>query len=75
MRVGAAVGRVLADLGVRQVFGVVGSGNFHVTNALIDAGARLRRGAARVRRGDDGRRLRPAQRPGRRADACTRAAG
>jgi thiamine pyrophosphate-dependent acetolactate synthase large subunit-like protein len=39
MRVGAAVGRVLADLGVRQVFGVVGSGNFHVTNSLIDAGA------------------------------------
>jgi acetolactate synthase I/II/III large subunit len=39
MRVGAASGRVLAELGVRQVFGVVGSGNFHVTNALIDAGA------------------------------------
>jgi acetolactate synthase-1/2/3 large subunit len=39
MRVDAAVGRVLGDLGVRQVFGVVGSGNFHVTNALIDAGA------------------------------------
>jgi thiamine pyrophosphate-dependent acetolactate synthase large subunit-like protein len=39
MRVGAAAGRVLADLGVRQVFGVVGSGNFHVTNALIEAGA------------------------------------
>ncbi|MDT4975950.1 MAG: hypothetical protein QOG98_1708 [Pseudonocardiales bacterium] len=39
MHVGAAAGRVLADLGVRQVFGVVGSGNFHVTNALIDAGA------------------------------------
>lgn len=39
MRVAAAVGRVLVDLGVRQVFGVVGSGNFHVTNALIDAGA------------------------------------
>ncbi len=32
---------MLADLGVRQVFGVVGSGNFHVTNALIDAGARF----------------------------------
>jgi acetolactate synthase I/II/III large subunit len=39
MRVGAAVGRVLADLGVHQIFGVVGSGNFHVTNALIDRGA------------------------------------
>jgi len=39
MRVGAAAGRVLAELGVGQVFGVVGSGNFHVTNSLIDAGA------------------------------------
>jgi acetolactate synthase I/II/III large subunit len=39
MQVGSATGRILADLGVRQVFGVVGSGNFHVTNALIDAGA------------------------------------
>jgi acetolactate synthase-1/2/3 large subunit len=39
MQVGEATGRILADLGVRQVFGVVGSGNFHVTNALIDAGA------------------------------------
>lgn len=35
----ALVGRTLAALGVRQVFGVVGSGNFHVTNALVDAGA------------------------------------
>ena len=26
---------------MRQVFGVVGSGNFHVTNALIDGGARF----------------------------------
>ena len=34
------VGRTLAGLGVRQVFGVVGSGNFHVTNALVDSGAR-----------------------------------
>jgi thiamine pyrophosphate-dependent acetolactate synthase large subunit-like protein len=35
----AVVGRTLAELGVRQVFGVVGSGNFHVTNAMVDAGA------------------------------------
>jgi acetolactate synthase I/II/III large subunit len=41
MQVAAAAGRILAELGVRQVFGVVGSGNFHVTNALIDAGARF----------------------------------
>jgi thiamine pyrophosphate-dependent acetolactate synthase large subunit-like protein len=39
MQVGAAVGRVLRELGVRQAFGVVGSGNFHVTNGLISAGA------------------------------------
>jgi acetolactate synthase-1/2/3 large subunit len=36
-----AVGKTLAGLGVRHVFGVVGSGNFHVTNALVDAGARF----------------------------------
>ena len=41
MNTAEAVGRDLAGLGVRQVFGVVGSGNFHVTNALIDAGARF----------------------------------
>jgi thiamine pyrophosphate-dependent acetolactate synthase large subunit-like protein len=32
------VGRTLADLGVGHAFGVVGSGNFHVTNALRAAG-------------------------------------
>ncbi len=32
------VGSVLADLGVGHVFGVVGSGNFAVTNALIAGG-------------------------------------
>jgi acetolactate synthase-1/2/3 large subunit len=35
------VGRTLARLGVDHVFGVVGSGNFHVTNALVDGGARF----------------------------------
>ncbi|MFF5992320.1 thiamine pyrophosphate-binding protein [Prauserella flavalba] len=34
MRVAEHVGRVLADLGVAHAFGVVGSGNFEVTNAL-----------------------------------------
>jgi acetolactate synthase-1/2/3 large subunit len=38
MIVATAVGKVLAELGVSHAFGVVGSGNFHVTNALIDAG-------------------------------------
>jgi acetolactate synthase-1/2/3 large subunit len=41
MRVAEAVGRALAVLGVDQVFGVVGSGNFHLTNAMIAAGARF----------------------------------
>ena len=41
MRVSDAVGKVLVDLGVDTVFGVVGSGNFHVTNALVERGARF----------------------------------
>ena len=39
MRVADAVGGGLAGLGVNTVFGVVGSGNFHVTNALVAGGA------------------------------------
>jgi thiamine pyrophosphate-dependent acetolactate synthase large subunit-like protein len=35
------VGTALARLGVRQVFGVVGSGNYHLTSALVAAGARF----------------------------------
>jgi len=34
-----AVGRALAELGVREVFGLIGSGNFAVSNALVAAGA------------------------------------
>ncbi|MFD1539876.1 thiamine pyrophosphate-binding protein [Nonomuraea guangzhouensis] len=41
MIVAEAVGRVLAEVGVDTVFGVVGSGNFHVTNALVEHGARF----------------------------------
>ncbi|NUS51088.1 MAG: thiamine pyrophosphate-binding protein, partial [Nocardioidaceae bacterium] len=41
MRAAEAVGRTLADRGVEQVFGVVGSGNFHLSNALVAAGARF----------------------------------
>jgi thiamine pyrophosphate-dependent acetolactate synthase large subunit-like protein len=41
MDVAEAVGRQLAAHGVDHVFGVVGSGNFHVTNALVAAGARF----------------------------------
>jgi thiamine pyrophosphate-dependent acetolactate synthase large subunit-like protein len=36
--VSAAIGRALAAVGVDHVFGVIGSGNFHLTNAMIDAG-------------------------------------
>ena len=36
-----AIGAALAHSGVTTVFGVVGSGNFHVTNALTNAGARF----------------------------------
>ena len=38
MLVAEAVGRVLAGLGADRAFGVVGSGNFHLTNALTAAG-------------------------------------
>ena len=39
MQVSEAIGRVLADHGVDVFFGLVGSGNFTVTNALHAAGA------------------------------------
>ncbi|HYB14546.1 MAG TPA: thiamine pyrophosphate-binding protein, partial [Streptosporangiaceae bacterium] len=41
MRVAEAVGHHLVKLGAEVVFGLVGSGNFHVTNALIAGGARF----------------------------------
>ena len=41
MTVAEGIGRRLAVLGADHVFGVVGSGNFHVTNALVAAGARF----------------------------------
>jgi thiamine pyrophosphate-dependent acetolactate synthase large subunit-like protein len=41
MKVAEAVGRGLVAHGVDHVFGVVGSGNFHVTNAAVAAGARF----------------------------------
>ena len=40
MDVSAAVGAALVRCGVDRVFGVVGSGNFAVTNAMVAAGAR-----------------------------------
>jgi acetolactate synthase I/II/III large subunit len=41
MRVTEAIARTLTALGGDTVFGVVGSGNFHVTNSLIAHGARF----------------------------------
>ncbi|MFG1944406.1 thiamine pyrophosphate-binding protein [Nonomuraea sp. NPDC048826] len=41
MIVAEAVGATLAAAGVRAAFGVVGSGNFHVTNALAGRGVRF----------------------------------
>jgi len=41
MLVSDAVAAALADQGVDTVFGLVGSGNFHITNALISRGARF----------------------------------
>ena len=39
MKVSEAIGRTLAGLGMEAFFGLVGSGNFTVTNALREAGA------------------------------------
>ncbi|HEV7759436.1 MAG TPA: thiamine pyrophosphate-binding protein [Acidimicrobiales bacterium] len=39
MTIAETVGRAVAALGCRQVFGVVGSGNFVVTRSLVDSGA------------------------------------
>ena len=39
--VASEVGQTLREAGADMVFGVVGSGNFHVTNALVGAGARF----------------------------------
>ncbi|MGI8522760.1 MAG: thiamine pyrophosphate-binding protein [Nocardioides sp.] len=41
MNVAAAVGQALVRAGIDHVFGVVGSGNFHVTNAMVAEGARF----------------------------------
>jgi thiamine pyrophosphate-dependent acetolactate synthase large subunit-like protein len=36
-----SVGRALVGAGIDHAFGVVGSGNFHVTNAMVASGARF----------------------------------
>ena len=50
MLVAEAVGRALAALGRGHVFGLMGSGNLAVTNALRDAGARFTPRATRAAR-------------------------
>ncbi len=39
MQVTEAIARTLVELGVRQVFGLIGSGNYQLTEALQEAGA------------------------------------
>ena len=41
MRVAEAVGRAVGQLGVRDCFGLVGSGNFHLANAMQAGGVRF----------------------------------
>ena len=41
MRVAEALGRTVAQLGVRACFGLVGSGNFHLVNAMRAGGVRF----------------------------------
>jgi acetolactate synthase I/II/III large subunit len=41
MRVAEALGRAVAQLGVRDCFGLVGSGNFHLANAMRANGVRF----------------------------------
>jgi acetolactate synthase-1/2/3 large subunit len=41
MRVAEALGRALSQLGVRDCFGLVGSGNFHLVNAMRASGVRF----------------------------------
>ena len=41
MRVAEAIGQAVAQLGVRDCFGLVGSGNFHLVNAMTASGVRF----------------------------------
>ncbi|WP_324276424.1 thiamine pyrophosphate-binding protein [Blastococcus brunescens] len=38
MKVDEAIGRAIARMGAAQIFGIVGSGNFRTTGAMIDEG-------------------------------------
>ena len=41
MQVAEAIGGALAELGVRDAFGLIGSGNFVVTNSMVQRGVRF----------------------------------
>jgi thiamine pyrophosphate-dependent acetolactate synthase large subunit-like protein len=41
MRVAGAIAEALSELGVTHAFGLLGSGNFELTRALVDGGARF----------------------------------
>ena len=69
------VGSTLASLGVDTVFGLAGSGNFAVTNALVEGGARFhssRHEGGAVAMADGWARTTGAA---RRGAACTRGRG
>ena len=50
MQVTEAIARTLVELGVRQVFGLIGSGNYQLTEALQEAGASFTRPVTRAGR-------------------------
>ena len=63
------VGATIADQGVKDAFGVLGSGNLVVTNALCRHGARFHHARHEMQRDLHGRRLRPRHRP--RSASCS----
>ena len=76
MLVAEAVGRALGALGVDVVFGLIGSGNLAVTNAMRDAGG-ARSTPSRHESGRDlhGRRVRAGERARSASAASTRVRG
>ena len=75
MLVSEAVGRTVHALGGDVVFGLMGSGNLAVTNAIVAAGGRFFSARHETGRALHGRRLRAGERAARRGVACTRARG
>ena len=63
----------LENEGVEYIFGIPGEENIDVMDALLDSPHQVRHHAPRAGRGVHGRRLRPADRPGRRVHVDARA--